>query len=47
MSLLIDFIDETEEVKEEYMSLIREVLEKSSSNGKYRGWCGGIGDICR
>lgn len=46
MSLLIDFIDETEEVKEEYMSLIREVLE-SSSNGKYRGWCGGIGDICR
>ena len=28
MSLLIDFIDETEEVKEAYMSLIREVLEK-------------------
>ena len=28
MNLLIDFIDETEEVKEEYMSLIREVLEK-------------------
>ena len=27
MSLLIDFIDETEE-KEAYMSLIREVLEK-------------------
>ena len=27
MSLLIDFIDETEEVKA-YMSLIREVLEK-------------------
>ena len=46
MSLLIDFIDETEEVKEAYMSLIREVLEKHS-NGKYRGWCGGIGDICR
>ena len=30
MSLLIDFIDETEEVKEEYMSLIREVLEKAA-----------------
>ena len=29
MNLLIDFIDETEEVKEEYMSLIREVLEKA------------------
>ena len=28
MNLLIDFIDETEEVKEEYMSLICEVLEK-------------------
>ena len=30
MSLLIDFIDETEEVKEAYMSLIREVLEKAT-----------------
>ncbi|SEI46297.1 rRNA maturation RNase YbeY [Bacillus thuringiensis] len=30
MSLLIDFIDETEEVKEAYMSLIREVLEKAA-----------------
>ena len=30
MNLLIDFIDETEEVKEEYMSLIREVLEKAA-----------------
>ncbi|MDC7975950.1 rRNA maturation RNase YbeY [Bacillus sp. BLCC-B18] len=26
MSLLIDFIDETEEVKEEYVNLIREIL---------------------
>ncbi len=47
MSLLIDFIDETEEVKEKYMSLIREVLEKAAQMEKYRGWCGGIGDICR
>ena len=30
MNLLIDFIDETEEVKEEYMSLICEVLEKAA-----------------
>ena len=29
------------------MSLIREVLEKAAQNGKYRGWRGGIGDICR
>ncbi len=28
MSLLIDFIDETEEVKEEYVNLIREILGK-------------------
>ncbi|PEC84519.1 rRNA maturation RNase YbeY [Bacillus cereus] len=30
MSLLIDFIDETEEVKEEYVNLIREILGKAA-----------------
>ena len=30
MSLLIDFIDETEEVQEEYVGLIREILEKAA-----------------
>ena len=44
MSLLIDFIDETEEVKEAYMSLIREVLEAQMENIEDGG---GIGDICR
>lgn len=30
MSLLIDFIDETEEVKDEYISLIRGLVEKAA-----------------
>ncbi|MDP9747676.1 UNVERIFIED_ORG: putative rRNA maturation factor [Bacillus thuringiensis] len=30
MSLLIDFIDETEEVKDDYISLIRELVEKAA-----------------
>lgn len=47
MSLLIDFIDETEEVKEEYVNLIREILGKAGSNGKNRGWCRVISNICR
>ncbi|MBZ4225268.1 rRNA maturation RNase YbeY [Bacillus wiedmannii] len=34
MSLLIDFIDETEEVKEEYVNLIREILEKAAQMEK-------------
>lgn len=34
MSLLIDFIDETEEVKDEYISLIRGLVEKA--NFKWR-----------
>lgn len=47
MSLLIDFIDETEEVKEEYVNLIREILGKAAQMEKNRGWCGVISDICR
>ena len=46
MSLLIDFIDETEEVKEEYVNLIREILEKQLK-WKNRGWCRVISNICR
>ncbi len=34
MSLLIDFIDETEEVKEEYVNLIREILGKAAQMEK-------------
>ncbi|ABS23255.1 rRNA maturation RNase YbeY [Bacillus cytotoxicus] len=30
MSLVIDFFDETEEVKEEYVNMIRELLEKAA-----------------
>ncbi|WP_410983623.1 rRNA maturation RNase YbeY [Bacillus cereus] len=30
MSLLIDFFDETEEVKEEYVSMIRDLLEQAA-----------------
>ena len=46
MSLLIDFIDETEEVKEEYVNLIREILGKAAQMEK-RGWCRVISNICR
>ncbi|WP_459499397.1 rRNA maturation RNase YbeY [Bacillus sp. C1] len=31
MSLLIDFFDETEEVKEEYVNMIRDLLEQAAS----------------
>ncbi len=46
MSLLIDFIDETEEVKEEYVNLIREILGKAAQMEKM-GMVRVISDICR
>ncbi len=46
MSLLIDFIDETEEVKDDYISLIRELVEKVL-NGKHRRRGRIIGYVCR
>ena len=47
MSLLIDFIDETEEVKDEYISLIRGLVEKAAQMENIEEGAEVIGYICR